>query len=699
MVLATPLRPISHWDLYCESVASSVAYFALWKGLCVWLLATTPVLLLALDVQTLPPLRTDLQLFLDDPHPLVYRAGVLAYCALGLYVCDLLASAMVVVTSKVYGRVFKAAEAFQNDLRMVAIDAPVLPSNALTTYSQRSQTQQARCDTEATSSKTLHWSLPPSAPTPPAFDKAWPPHSVQEHDHEDDVVQTFAKPARRRLNIGRILATSASPPSPPSSTLYDRLSPAVDRAARPYDPLSPPADLSREARQGVFRALPTTPSAADIHFAAYGPLCVGILPFALDIWAFESQQRDDVHAEATTASCRALSRDVLLSHVARGTLVHVSLDALPEGFALLSETASHTLVWHGDIEHVSFPLQATAPQSGHVLFTCTIIIGHQVQTLRTYILSHPSHGDDEANVQLLESTMEVQEAGGYTEIAYADLTIKELVGAGASGDAYRASYRGQEVVVKTLRQSAFGDKQDAIVQEFQHEAAVLDKFGKHPRIVPFIGACSDLAFPLSLVTAYVPHGSLETHRSHLSSLQKDLVLADMAAATATIHAAGFVHRDLAARNCLVDSAQRGVLADFGLCRRVSSLGGAFVQEGVGPLKYMAPETLTPPYTFTPRSDAFAFGVMIWETLTEASPFASLSPLQAAVRVLEGDRLPTVELRPRHQALLQACFQADPMRRPTMEEIYTILLEPDASQRTDALEPPIMVRRAARVAAV
>ena len=64
-------------------------------------------------------------------------------------------------------------------------------------------------------------------------------------------------------------------------------------------------------------------------------------------------------------------------------------------------------------------------------------------------------------------------------------------------------------------------------------------------------------------------------------------------------------------------------------------GGGVVRSGFGPLKWMAPESMQAPFVFSPSSDAFMFGTMLWELLAERSPFADLSPEAAAARVLEG----------------------------------------------------------------
>ncbi|KDO34487.1 TKL protein kinase [Saprolegnia parasitica CBS 223.65] len=261
----------------------------------------------------------------------------------------------------------------------------------------------------------------------------------------------------------------------------------------------------------------------------------------------------------------------------------------------------------------------------------------------------------------------------FHEIAYGDLTLKEAVGHGHFGDAHRASYLGQDVVVKTLRPTEFGDNADQIVAAFRHEAAVLSLFGRHPNIVPFVGACTDLSHPLSLVTEYLPFGSLEdqfgARRSPLSTDQKTRILCDAASGFLNMHEGGFIHRDIAARNCLVDDQLRARVCDFGLCRRVHSYGGGHFAEGAMPLKYLAPESLTPPHSFSFRSDSYSFGVLIWETFTESRPFPTMTSAEAAAYVLEGHRLELGETIPTpYQSLIARCLQDDPAKRPSMATI-------------------------------
>lgn len=151
------------------------------------------------------------------------------------------------------------------------------------------------------------------------------------------------------------------------------------------------------------------------------------------------------------------------------------------------------------------------------------------------------------------------------------------------------------------------------------------------------------------------------------------MLCDAANGLAHLHDSQFLHRDVAARNCFVDSNHRVKVGDFGLARR-----GYVVESAapvVGPLKWMAPEMLQPPYVSSQSSDVFAFGVTMWEVYHGETPYKDMDPMQVAVRVCEGDRLPlegNFQIPTTQIELMRRCFDPNPDRRPSMVEVYNQL---------------------------
>jgi serine/threonine protein kinase len=141
---------------------------------------------------------------------------------------------------------------------------------------------------------------------------------------------------------------------------------------------------------------------------------------------------------------------------------------------------------------------------------------------------------------------------------------------------------------------------------------------------------------------------------------------EVAATLAFIHERGFIHRDLKPANLLFraagseGSAGRLVLTDFG----VAHIGGDTDKGVVGTLAYMAPEQWKG-VEVTPKSDLYALGVILYESLAGKLPYTpeeltrgtARFPIQAAT-----ERLPQ-GLRPRVAALLQALLAPDPKDRP------------------------------------
>ncbi|KAF0732420.1 hypothetical protein Ae201684_010529 [Aphanomyces euteiches] len=454
-----------------------------------------------------------------------------------------------------------------------------------------------------------------------------------------------------------------------------------------YGQLSPAKASRRIEFAPTYRSIDSVQD--GVHFHAFAPSMIAPSScFRFDVWAYLVHQRetmldqalhhcDDMNdGEDDDDVETKLSRDELL-RVRRGALAHVSLE-VPPGFELHDEP-TQALEWTGRVTRVKYQVTCTDDVAlGQVLFKSTIVIGASVMILRSYVfVGHTFDQFAEATAQSeLRCNLEVLPTT-FHEIPYDELEIQELVGQGNFGDAYRANYRGKQVVVKTVRGNEFGDNYDRVVEAFRHEAAVLNMFGHHPNIVPFVGACTDSARPLSLVTEYLPCGSIEDQYGRgLSDRAKEIILADAAAGFLNIHEGGFVHRDIAARNCLVDKNGRAKVCDFGMCRRVDVNCGCHVQtkSGVGPIKYMAPETLRPPHAFSFKSDSYAFGVLMWETFMETPPFADISAVEAAARVLEGARLDTKasKIPAKYQKLMAQCFQEDPTRRPSMAEIVDTL---------------------------
>ncbi|EEC19721.1 tyrosine kinase receptor, putative, partial [Ixodes scapularis] len=100
-----------------------------------------------------------------------------------------------------------------------------------------------------------------------------------------------------------------------------------------------------------------------------------------------------------------------------------------------------------------------------------------------------------------------------------------------------------------------------------------------------------------------------------------------------------VHRDLAARNILLLSKQQVKIADLGLSRDAYEEG--LYRKTTGgrlPVRWMAVESLSH-FTYTPMSDVWSFGVLMWEVMTlGAVPYPGVNNHEVLQYLLEGNRL-------------------------------------------------------------
>lgn len=102
--------------------------------------------------------------------------------------------------------------------------------------------------------------------------------------------------------------------------------------------------------------------------------------------------------------------------------------------------------------------------------------------------------------------------------------------------------------------------------------------------------------------------------------------ADIARATADLHAAGVLHRDLKPSNVLfgtVRGVERVLVADLGLAKAIAYASGFTVVAGTP--GYMAPEQSRPGGGLDVRADVHAIGALTYQMLTATTPTIALPP--------------------------------------------------------------------------
>jgi serine/threonine protein kinase len=195
------------------------------------------------------------------------------------------------------------------------------------------------------------------------------------------------------------------------------------------------------------------------------------------------------------------------------------------------------------------------------------------------------------------------------------VTLLREIGRGAMGAVWlgRHELLGRDVAVKFLLDYAT-DSSEAASREFLDGARAAAAV-RHLGVTAILHADLVESCPY-IVMEYIDGPTLAQiirTTGAMDAPAATAVVKNVAEAVAALHEQGIVHRDIKPANVLVDRGGRTYVTDFGLtCLRTR--GGVRVG---GTPAYMAPEAFQG--SFSPRSDVYALGVVIFELLTNSFP--------------------------------------------------------------------------------
>lgn len=274
------------------------------------------------------------------------------------------------------------------------------------------------------------------------------------------------------------------------------------------------------------------------------------------------------------------------------------------------------------------------------------------------------------------------------EISRDKIVINRKLGEGAFGFVYGGEAHLNEkgwvaVAVKTLKVGSSTEEK----LDFLAEAEVMKRF-EHKNIVQLLGVCTKNE-PVYTIMEFMLYGDLKTFllaRRHLvnekypdetdeiSCKKLTNMALDVARALSYLAELKYVHRDVASRNCLVNVNKVVKLGDFGMTRPMcESDYYRFNRKGMLPVRWMAPESLVLG-VFTPASDVWSFGVLLYEIITFGSfPFQGLSNNQVLEFVKAGNTLSIPErIKPQLEGLIKSCWHKESKKRPPASEIVEFL---------------------------
>jgi WD40 repeat protein len=253
--------------------------------------------------------------------------------------------------------------------------------------------------------------------------------------------------------------------------------------------------------------------------------------------------------------------------------------------------------------------------------------------------------------------------------------ILSPLGAGGMGEVYRArdTRLNRDVAIKILGES-FAREPERL-QRFQQEAQATATLN-HPNILAVFDL-GDFEGTPYLVSELLEGETLRwLLRNGAPPLRKAIDYAtQVARGLAAAHGKGIVHRDLKPENIFITKDGHAKILDFGLAK-LSGLEGALLENSetvafatgpgviLGTVGYMSPEQVRGEVADS-RSDIFAFGIILHETLSGRSIFQRTSSAETMAAILK-DEPPSVGMTrpipPILERIVQHCLEKSPTER-------------------------------------
>jgi len=224
--------------------------------------------------------------------------------------------------------------------------------------------------------------------------------------------------------------------------------------------------------------------------------------------------------------------------------------------------------------------------------------------------------------------------------------IEEVISHGDMAIVYRAEELALQrpVALKLIHPERSGEER--FRERFRRESKVAAAID-HPNVIPIFDAGDQdgvLYLTMRLVEG-TDTRALIAAEGRIEARRAARIIRQVGAALDAVHAHGMLHRDVKPSNVLIARHDHVYLSDFGLAKRAEAVGGLTRQGSIiARAEYVAPEQILGEPADT-RSDIYALGCLLFETLTGEAPFAGWREGPEALAHLNAPLPSPVELCP------------------------------------------------------
>ncbi|MFT3922771.1 MAG: serine/threonine-protein kinase [Myxococcales bacterium] len=274
---------------------------------------------------------------------------------------------------------------------------------------------------------------------------------------------------------------------------------------------------------------------------------------------------------------------------------------------------------------------------------------------------------------------------------FARYEITRCIGVGGMGAVFEATHTllKKRVALKALHANL--SRAEAARDRFLREAETVARI-RHPNVVDITDVGVERGMPYLVmeflegedVASLLDRGSLEP------AVVADIVV-PIASGLCAVHRLGIVHRDIKPENIFLARDNHGEvvpkLVDFGVSKDLGALGSNAppLHTVTGTPHYMSPEQARGAATLDGRTDQYALGILLYQSLSGARPYDAESLLELMHLIDQGHFKPLRSAAPEVPAELEAIVHRAMARNPwerfeSMAAFGRALL-PFASERT------------------
>ena len=134
------------------------------------------------------------------------------------------------------------------------------------------------------------------------------------------------------------------------------------------------------------------------------------------------------------------------------------------------------------------------------------------------------------------------------------------------------------------------------------------------------------------------------------------------------HTRGIIHRDVKPQNVMITPRGKAKLADFGIARDAAATTRTFAGTNViGSVHYISPEQAKGD-AVSERSDIYSCAIMLYEMLTGQVPFAGDNSVAIALKHLQEEIIPPIQVNPRITRALSDVIVKGAAKDPSLRYI-------------------------------